>query len=195
MNPINDQMNNNQYNPMNQVIGGTSIQDLQKKEQIELENLRRMQQQYQYNQLNNIKYDPNKNIPNIMQQMQNQYYGQKNLHSDNSHDFKQDIESLAKDISANMPHENFYGNENQEDNIKKQIKQNYMSMIPNVIKEPIILIIIYVILSQSFVKNGIGKYIKQINPDENGNISLIGIIIYGTILAVLFMFAKKILLK
>ena len=68
------------------------------------------------------------------------------------------------------------------------------SKIPQFLKEPLLLLTLYVILSLSFVKNFFGKYIQFINPNENGDVSILGIIIYGTILTMLFFFSKVVLL-
>lgn len=63
--------------------------------------------------------------------------------------------------------------------------------LPEWLKEPLLILIIYIILSQNFVKIFVGKYVKYINPDSDGNVSFLGIIIYGTILAVLYLITKK----
>jgi len=81
----------------------------------------------------------------------------------------------------------------KEENINQKSRTD--SYIPDILKEPLLLIIIYVVLSQGFVRKGIGSYISYINPGQDGYVSFIGYVIYGTILAILFMFFKKILIK
>jgi fructose-specific phosphotransferase system IIC component len=49
------------------------------------------------------------------------------------------------------------------------------------------------ILSLGFVKKTVGGYISYINPNETGKYSFIGILIYGFLLAVLFIAFKKLL--
>ena len=51
--------------------------------------------------------------------------------------------------------------------------------------------ILYMILSLSFVKKTIGNYVSYINPDESGKVKFFGIFIYGLVLAVLFIGLKK----
>lgn len=81
--------------------------------------------------------------------------------------------------------------DSDEDFIEKNIKKDYESQIvKRYFKEPLLIVVIYLILSQEFVRNNIGKYITYINPDENGNVSNIGFCIYGLILAVLVVFFK-----
>jgi len=55
----------------------------------------------------------------------------------------------------------------------------------------LLIIIIYVFLSYNPTRGFIGKYIKQINPRYDGTISLVGMVIYGLILAVIFLIARK----
>jgi len=62
------------------------------------------------------------------------------------------------------------------------------------LKEFLLLVIIYVILSQNFFRNFIGKYIKYINPKPDGNVSLIGVIIYGILFAIIYLIVKKFLI-
>lgn len=62
-------------------------------------------------------------------------------------------------------------------------------------KEVLLIFTIYIILSLGFVKKFIGNYISQMNPDETGKYSFVSIIIYGLLLGVLFMAAKKLFLE
>jgi len=74
-----------------------------------------------------------------------------------------------------------------DNHTKKETSSTY---IPNFVKEGILIIIIYVVLSQEYVRNAIGKFITYINPDETGKVQLIGYISYGTILAFVYLFFK-----
>ena len=58
--------------------------------------------------------------------------------------------------------------------------------------EIIIILSLYVVMSQPFVISFLAKYINQLNPNENGEASMAGIVIYGFILAVLFLIVRKI---
>lgn len=77
-------------------------------------------------------------------------------------------------------------NDSDTENVKNKSKTNL-----SFIKEPLLILIIYILLSQSFVRKSIGEYITCINPVD-GHISFLGYVVYGTILALLFMFFKRI---
>jgi len=57
--------------------------------------------------------------------------------------------------------------------------------------EPIILLTLYVIMSQPFVISFASKYIKQLTPNEDGSVNMSGIVIYGIILTILFLGIRK----
>lgn len=74
---------------------------------------------------------------------------------------------------------------------KKDMKEE----IVKVIKEMSIILIVYIILSQEQVKNFIGKYIKYINPNNEGKVEMSGIIIYGVLLSGIVVGINRYLLK
>jgi len=78
--------------------------------------------------------------------------------------------------------------------IKKQEKPKPQKIIDYVlfVFEIIIILSLYVVMSQPFVISFLSKYINQLNPNENGEASMAGIVIYGFILAVLFLIVRKI---
>jgi len=90
---------------------------------------------------------------------------------------------------------NAYKWKNIEEIIKKDdnntFTYKFIKFIINNFCDPIIIVLLYIILSQNFIKIFIGKYIKEINPSNNNNVSLIGVIIYGSILALFFVIIKK----
>ncbi len=61
-------------------------------------------------------------------------------------------------------------------------------------KELLLLVLIYCILSMGFIKKSVGGYISYINPDETGKYSYVGVIIYGILLAILFISFRKIII-
>ena len=69
-------------------------------------------------------------------------------------------------------------------------KDNKVGMI---LIEPLLLLTICVIMSQSDVQQFFASHIDKLNPDESGNISLIGMIIYGAILVIVFMASRKLI--
>jgi len=94
------------------------------------------------------------------------------------------------DNNNNATEKEHYNDKNEMDNNKKIDDKSILDHL----KEPLLLVIIYVILSQNFVRRTIGNYISYINPKEDGNVPFVGYILYGVILTVAFVFFKKILI-
>jgi hypothetical protein len=61
-----------------------------------------------------------------------------------------------------------------------------------IIIEPLLLLTIYVIMSQPFAINLASYYIDQLNPNEDNCTPLSGIIIYGVIMVILFMVLRRV---
>jgi len=61
-----------------------------------------------------------------------------------------------------------------------------------VLTEFLLLLTLYVIMSQPFVLSFASSYIQQLNPTEEGSVNMSGIIIYGMIMIVLFMVVRRI---
>ncbi len=83
--------------------------------------------------------------------------------------------------------------EKKEIKIVKKSKFNLPFKIPEFIRDPLLIWVIFILLSQNFIKQLIGKYVKQINPNEEGIVSFSGVVIYGLIFAVLFGLIKFLL--
>lgn len=103
-----------------------------------------------------------------------------------------DIEELAKDINDNLPEDTFTSvSDIEEENTKTS---GIISHIPPMVREPLLILGIFILLSLPVVKENLGKYIKQINPDVDGTVGFSGIIIYGILLAALYAIAKKVII-
>jgi hypothetical protein len=81
---------------------------------------------------------------------------------------------------------------------KKSINKNDddnddSNFILDIIKECGLLLFLYVLISQEFVRKGINTTIPQI-VGENDTVHIIGYMVYGTILAFMFVFFKRILI-
>ncbi len=77
---------------------------------------------------------------------------------------------------------------------KKKSKNSFFNFtIPEMVKDPILIWVIYMLMSQNFFKKLIGKYLTQINPNEEGVVSFTGIAIYGLVMVVLFTLIKFLL--
>jgi len=113
---------------------------------------------------------------------------------------KFDMEELARDINNNLPENAFETFDEKTDESAENTTNDgiegfqILSGIPSLLKDAIIILTIYIILSQAIVRDTIGKYVKQINPDDEGKFPFTGVLIYGIILATLFVLVKKLIL-
>jgi hypothetical protein len=154
-------------------IGGTSIADLN------------IQQQPSKREIKN-----NNQVNNIFQQKKQK---KREIESDIN-----DMEGLVKDINRDL--DNFSGSKakssdsSDTESEKKPIKKRWF-YIPNIVKESLLLTFVYLLMSQSFIKKAIAMHITYLNPTEEGNISIIGIAIYGLILSIIYMIFKKLLIN
>jgi len=203
-------MNGSTYeNTNNQIVGtnqnkfcGTSIQDLQKQNRINTyENVRSLHNmgQVQYGTLQNMQHEQGHNAAQSIHQAQHvPYYNIPNPQLYDQYPKQPNMTELAQDISNNLPDETYFTgvSEIPETDIEMSPqKDGYLDKLPIGFKEPLIILVLYIILSQSFVKDSIGRYITQINEDITGKVSMTGVIIYGTILASLFYLTKIFILK
>jgi len=154
--------------------------------------------------LKNLQYEQGHNAAHHVQQAQHTpYYNIPNNY--NYPQQSQNIEELARDINNDLSSDTFVENisENDEEimladikneNKSKNLLPNLLPGVPMLVQDSILILIIYIILSQPLIKNTIGNYIKQIQPRTNGEVSQMGIIIYGIILVLLYALTKKFLL-
>lgn len=104
------------------------------------------------------------------------------------------MDDLVQDINTNLSSP---ATEASTDSSEKDTGENegFISFIPEALQEPLLILLIYVILSQPIVIKTFGQYIKHLNPDESCHVPLLGIIIYGIILATFYILAKKLILQ
>lgn len=198
---------------MEDSLSGTSIQDLYRTQSNYFGNVRNLADgnQTKYNAGQNMHYEQGHNAQHQMHQAQHMpYYNSQN--APNYPQFNQemgpnpgyltprqqsqeavDIEELAKELNNNMGEDNFtVTSENMEDG--NGSNQTLLGSVPEMLREPILILVLYVLLSQPMVKDTIGQYVKQINPDMDGRVSFTGVVIYGIILATLYALAKRFIL-
>ena len=104
------------------------------------------------------------------------------------------IDTLVTDVNASF--DDYSPSDEKEydtETDKEDEKINYNKII-EYLYEPILLLVIYFILSQEKIRDIFMKYIPLLNPTD-GEIKQSGIILYGIILVGLFMLSKKILLN
>jgi hypothetical protein len=79
------------------------------------------------------------------------------------------------------------------DNEDEPISKKSDFTLFGLVKEPLVIILLYLIISQNFVRNSLGAYIPYVLPRNDGSLSFIGHLICGMIIASLFMLSKKVL--
>lgn len=182
-------------------VSGTSIRDLQNN-QMQIQN-----SQMQYNAMQNHQHEQAHNGAHHVQQAQHDPYY--NIPQNNEYprqtqtcpmqypqvvpETGNSIEELAKEISDELQSENMMSEAPEQFETSTNTNGGYLSMIPQMLREPLIILVIFIVLSQPLVRKTIANYIPQINP-INGAVTQMGIIIYGIILAVLYVFLKKVLM-
>lgn len=165
---------------------GTPIQDLYQMESYG--HMQQMQGDMSHTAASNIQqaqHAPYYNVPDY--EYRDPHVGFQEQGSD-----EPSMEELAKDINDTLPLVD--GPMNEYFDEKPLNENNPFSLFPSWVREPILVLIIFVILSQPIVRDNIGKYIKAINPGESGSVSFVGVVIYGIILATLFGIAKSYIL-
>ena len=76
---------------------------------------------------------------------------------------------------------------------KKKSSNEFNYNIPEMLKDPVLIWLIYMLMSQNFFKNFVGKYLTSINPNEEGVVTVTGVAMYGLILVALYTLIKFIL--
>ena len=105
-----------------------------------------------------------------------------------------EIEELIRDINNGLSIDNIDYKYDIDTKKNESYKEKIFKYIPVVTREPILLVIIYYLMSQQFFKNYIGQYINRINQDSSGKVSNTGVIMYGMLLATIFAVLKFLLI-
>lgn len=172
---------------MNSPMKGTSIQDLQNSE---------------YSHMQASQFENAHEAADSIQQAQHlQYYlSQKKPINKKTcgvaSEEATDMDGLAQNITQNMPQEDreqAVTYSSVEDHKEEHFETGIMNYIPEGLRLPLLIVLFYLLLSHTSVKQTIGNYVPQINPDMNGKISIVGIIIYGIILATLVVMGQKLI--
>ena len=111
---------------------------------------------------------------------------------------ERDIDMIARDVNDSLddvPREQKPKKKNKhKKDDKKEKKETFMDKIPEILREPLIIVVIYMLLSTNIVKKTLSAYIPQIRPTGDGNILFVGIFVYALILAICFIILKKLLM-
>jgi Fe2+ transport system protein B len=191
---------NNQQNmpPINQ----TDMQQMNNHQQSEQNNQQMMQQQMIQQQMMQQQMMQQKMMQQRMMEEQNQESEREIIRQEKP---KKNISHLVSDINKSLDN---YSPSNQDallssvssesiedfsdEEINEKPKDNKTFSI--ILKESLIILVLYVCLSFGFVKTFVGNNIKYANPRNDGSLSFTGVIIYGLLMAVLFMLIKYLIL-
>jgi len=115
---------------------------------------------------------------------------------------QQNMQALSNDINEKLDKMPLYTHDDElsQNDLQLPLKEPHKDKgffkIPEILKEPLIILIIFIIMSLQPVRDTFGKYINVINPNQQtGEVSILGITIYGLIFALLFVAIKSILPK
>lgn len=107
-----------------------------------------------------------------------------------------EIKKYNKNIREDTEHEDITDDEleqNQEDSGEYK-KTSIMDNIPESLREPTLIVLIFVLLSFDGVKKLISNYIPQAKQSTDGTLYMTGVFTYAIIMAIIYVVAKKILL-
>lgn len=171
-------------------LSGTSIHELNNTmNENNAMNYYDMMQQINNSPTNNT---PTSNIPTNNTPTNNtQYISQMN---------PMNVSDLAKNLNDNL-NDDFLdsltdddGDDDDNSDKNDSIGNKLVSFIPKFLREPLLVLILFLILSHPGVRTFLGTYIPQINPNTDGIVSFSGVFIYGILLASLFLLFKQFLL-
>jgi len=156
--------------------------------------------------------DPNI-ASNLRQSVNNRYgdFGYDNSRESDKESEYSRIRELAKDVNDSLQalekiekikKNKTKNNDNKESNNQTELDEkeddkvvletvDYENDYLKLITEFLILLTLYVILSQPFVVESMSGYISQLNPNDDGTVNMTGIIIYGVLLTFLFIVVRK----
>lgn len=155
-------------------MGGTSIQDLYNEEILRGNN--NYPQQITPEQLAYI------------QQMQQQQLQQQQVQQYQPETEENELDDILNKINK----EEIKKSKKKRKTNKNKCEDN--KKLVDYLKEGSLLLVIYILMSNSSVKRFIKTKLPQINKDNSGKISLIGLVIYGSIMTSLFLVSRKYLL-
>ena len=136
--------------------------------------------------------DTSSDIRNLVNEINNNIKTKKNNNNDkeNEEEKKEDEENIKK-MTENF--DNGDDDDSSSSNKKKKSKKKkHECSVPmeDYAYDFILLFIIFMLMSQDFVKNFIGSYVKSINVNDKGVVPIHGVAIYGIIFVTVFILSK-----
>jgi hypothetical protein len=161
---------------------GTPIQELQynasdnNPEMILPQNIHDSSHYAQYNSnTEQPHYITNAQIPHNISQIAPPKFNCKNSQKEIAKEINDDLDDIIpQNENFNIPNE-----------------EKLLGFLPENLRDPLIIFILYMFLSLRPVQEFIGRYVSQINPDGEGKVPYIGVIIYGLLLISLYFIVKR----
>jgi histidinol phosphatase-like enzyme len=173
-------------------MDGTPIQDLQdmynnqQQEQMKL-------QAMQYNAMQNLQNEQSVSATSSAQQAQHNNYCNVN-NQVKMEDLAREInDQLTNEIQELQDTQDLPDNPENFNNNSNKNKYTVYQYIPRYLVNPLIIVLVFYILSDKNVKKQLEKYIPYIREDSPNK--QLGVLIYGVILAVLFVLVHKLIKK
>jgi hypothetical protein len=174
---------------------GTPLHELNMKD----DNIRSLQSAHdgRYGAMQDLQFEQAHDAQHSLHQaQQNPYYDMPNTGNYPSYNKKNpspNMEDLAKEISDSLPEDTFGSVSEQDQPTQKNDSDSIMNSIPAFLIDPLIIFILFVLLSVPLVRENIANYVTVIRPSGDGSVAMTGVVAYGIILALLFAIVKKLL--
>lgn len=165
--------------------GGTSILDLKRKQQMMDNNSQASYSQHSQHKENQERDRIKLLVRDINKSLDNYAPPQTN-YTELDDDTIIDIDDMNND-------DNIISNNIEQFKASNKNNKNSKWDISLIIKEVLLIVIIYVILSQPYVRNYIEKYVPLRGSD--GSISVIGFALYGMVLGIIYVILNRLLLN
>jgi hypothetical protein len=119
----------------------------------------------------------------------------KSIHSIKSNKSNKSIKSDEKDTLSDIDTDTDTDTYDLTQSKKKKKTNNCKTnFIYDTIFDGIVLLVIFILMSQGFVKNFVGKYVKMINVNAEGYVPFTGVVAYGIVFVLVFL-STRLLVK
>ena len=159
---------------------GTSIQDLNKQERMEnYNNVRAIGENSNYQPMQNMQGEMAHNAQHQVQQVQHNPYNESAIQQ-----YEPDVGNM--DMLAQDLEESDNGEVVEHMNSKRGILAKF---VPEKFKDPLLIFILFVILSRPVVREKLVMLVPQLGNTDNASMTTVAM--YGGLLSVLFMLSRK----
>ena len=105
------------------------------------------------------------------------------------------LDDIDSDSDSDSESHNSYTKKNNKQNKQNKQSKQKLSGLVDTLFDAALLFVIYMLMSQHFIKSFIGTYINSINPNSEGYVSNFGVAVYGLIFIIIFVLSKMLVNK